>query len=255
MKKRAKSPATIVITYILIFILGVIIGNQVLIPYQTVQNETVQKLNLLPTQNYSASANILAVKSNDNSGVLGKVNVEIDSGKGRVLMNTNPFLEPDTQFSAETAVSVAQNYTKKDLSDKDVIISFDVSGQLLGGPSAGAAMTVATIAAIEEKQVKKDVAVTGTIEPTGKIGDIGGVIEKAQAAANNKVKLFLVPEDELYLTYYERQIKNERIGNFIIQRVNYVPKTLDLNNYTMSELKMETKGVFSISDVVKYMLE
>jgi hypothetical protein len=79
MKKRAKSPATIVITYILIFILGVIIGNQVLIPYQTVQNETVQKLNLLPTQNYSASANILAVKSNDNSGVLGKVNVEIDS--------------------------------------------------------------------------------------------------------------------------------------------------------------------------------
>jgi uncharacterized protein len=170
-------------------------------------------------------------------------------------MNTNPFLEPDTQFSAETAVSVAQNYTKKDLSDKDVIISFDVSGQLLGGPSAGAAMTVATIAAIEEKQVKKDVAVTGTIEPTGKIGDIGGVIEKAQAAANNKVKLFLVPEDELYLTYYERQIKNERIGNFIIQRVNYVPKTLDLNNYTMSELKMETKGVFSISDVVKYMLE
>jgi predicted S18 family serine protease len=153
--RKIKSPITIVITYILIFILGVIIGNQVLIPYQPVQNETVQKLSSLPTQNYSASVNILAVKSNDNSGVLGKVNVEIDSGKGRVLMDTNPFLEPDTQFSAETAVSVAQNYTKKDLSDKDVIISFDIGGQLLGGPSAGAAMTTAAIAAIEGKQVKK----------------------------------------------------------------------------------------------------
>lgn len=81
------------------------------------------------------------------------------------------------------------------------------------------------------------------------------MIEKAQAAANNKVKLFLVPEDELQLTYYERQITNERLGNFIIQRVNYVPKSLDLNNYTMSQFKMETKGVSSIGDVVKYMLE
>lgn len=251
MKKKTKSPIIIVTTYILIFILGIIIGNQILIP-----SESTQQLTPLSVQNYSASANILAVKSNDNSGVLGKVIVEIDPGKGRVLMNTNPFLEPDTQFSAETAVSVAQNYTKKDLSDKDVIISFDISGQLLGGPSAGAAMTTATIAAIERKQVKGDVAVTGTIEPSGKIGVIGGVIEKAQAAANNGAKLFLVPEEELYLTYYERQITNQRVGpGFIIQRVNYVPVRMDLNNYTMSELKMETKGVSTIDDVVKYMLE
>jgi len=249
--RRTKSPIITVTIYILIFILGVIVGNQILIP-----SESVQQLSPLPIQNYSASANILAVKSDDNSGVLGKVTVEIYPGKGRVLMNTNPFLEPDTQFSAETAVNVAENYTKKDLSDKDVIISFDIGGKLLGGPSAGAAMTVATVAAIEEKQVKEDVAVTGTIEPSGQIGVIGGVIEKAQAAADNGAKLFLVPEAELYLTYYEKQVKQERVGSgFIIQRINYVPKTLDLNNYTMTEFGMETKGVFGIGDVVKYMLE
>ena len=250
MRKKTMSPARTVTIYILIFFLGVIIGNQVL-----VQPESTQQLNPLPVQNYSASANILAVKSIDNSGVLGKVTVEIYPGKGRVLMNTNPFLEPDTQFSAETAVNVAQEFTKMDLSDKDLIISFDIGGELLGGPSAGAAMTAATIAAIEEKQVKEDVAITGTVESTGEIGVIGGVIEKAQAAADTGIKLFLIPEELLYLTYYEKQIKQQRRGGFVIQRVNYVPKTLDLNNYTMSEWDMGTKGVSTVEDVVKYMIE
>jgi predicted S18 family serine protease len=171
-------------------------------------------------------------------------------------MNTNPFLEPDTQYSAETAVKVAQNYTGKPLNDRDVILSFDVTGQVLGGPSAGAAMTITTIAAIEQKKIKEDVAITGTIEPGGEVGQIGGVIQKAEAAAKNGIKLFLVPNDELILTYYERQITNQRVSpNFVIQRVNYVPKTLDLNNYTMTEWKMETKGVSTINDVAKYMLE
>jgi len=251
MRRETRSPVRTVTIYILIFILGIIVGNQILIP-----SKPTQQLAPLPVQNYSASANILAVKSNDNSGVLGKVTVEIYPGKGRVLMNTNPFLEPDTQFSAETAVNVAEDYTKKDLSDKDVIISFDIGGQLLGGPSAGAAMTAATVAAIEEKQVKEDVAITGTIKSTGEIGVIGGVIEKAQAAADNEIKLFLVPEDLLYLTYYEREIKKQQIGpGFYIQRVYYVPKKLDLNNYTMSEFDMETKGVSTVGDVVMYMLE
>lgn len=58
------------------------------------------------------------------------------------------------------------------------------------------------------------------------------------------------------LTYYEREVERERIGpGFIIQRIKYVPKTLDLNNYTVSELKMETKGVSTIEDAVRYMLE
>ncbi|MCX6821412.1 MAG: hypothetical protein NTW30_01405 [Candidatus Aenigmarchaeota archaeon] len=182
--------------------------------------------------------------------------IEVNPGKGRVLMDTNPFLEPDTQYSAETAVKVTQNYTGKSLNDRDVIVSFDTTGQLLGGPSTGAAMTITTIAAIEQKNIKTNVAITGTIEPDGEIGQIGGVVQKAEAAAKNGIKLFLVPNDELILTYYERQItKQKRAPNYVVQRVSYIPKTLDLNNYTMSELKMETKGVSTISDAVKYMLE
>ena len=70
------------------------------------------------------------------------------------------------------------------------------------------------------------------------------------------IELFLVPDDLLYLTYYEREVKKQQVGpGFYIQRVNYVPKKLDLNNYTMSEFDMETKGVSTVDDVVKYMIE
>jgi len=256
MKKKVDSKVNSVVAYIIVFVLGLFIGHQMIIP-NLIQNITTETFVPLPsTQNFSASTYVLAVKSDQSTGLLGRVSIEINPGKGRVLMDTNPFLEPDTQYSAETAVKVAENYTGKNLNDRDVILSFDVTGQVLGGPSAGAAMTVATIGAIEQKEVKKDVAITGTIETNGKVGQIGGVIQKAEAAAKNGVKLFLVPESELILTYYERQITKEKIApNFVIQRVSYVPKTLDLKNYTMTEWKMETKGVSTIEDVVKYMLQ
>jgi uncharacterized protein len=259
MKKKVDSKLNDVILYIVFLLVGIIIGRQILTPVcvNPIQNiPTTTFISLPSTQNFSASTYVLAVRSNDNSGIIGKVLIEIYPGKGRVLMDTNPFLEPDTQYSAETAVKVAQNYTGKSLNDRDVIVSFDTTGQLLGGPSAGAAMTITTIAAIEQKNIKTNIAITGTIEPDGEIGQIGGAVQKAEAAAKNGIKLFLVPKDELILTYYERQVTKEKMApNFVIQRVSYVPKTLDLNNYTMSEWKMETKGVSTIDDVVKYMLE
>jgi predicted S18 family serine protease len=246
----------ILLSYGLVFVLGFLFGYQN-VPVQTPLKNQTQTFTQLPvTYNFSSNAPVLAVMSMNGSGVMGRVNIEIRPGKGRVLMNTNPFLEPDTQYSAEIAVKVAQEYTKKDLSDKDVIISFDIGGELLGGPSAGAAMSVATISAIEGRKLKEDVAITGTITESGEIGMVGGIIEKAEAAAKNGIKLFLVPEDALYLTYYEKQVKEERIGRgFIIQRINYIPKRLDLNNYTKSQFDMETKGVSTIQDVVRYMLE
>jgi predicted S18 family serine protease len=255
MKKKVDSKVNSVVAYIVVFVVGLIIGHQLIIPNLTENASTTTLVPLPNTENFSASTYVLAVNSDQTAGVAGRVFVEIYPGKGRVLMDTNPFLEPDTQQSAETAVKVAENYTGMSLKDRDVIVSFNITGNVLGGPSAGAAMTVVTIAAIEGKKVKDDVAITGTIDPSGNVGVIGGVVQKAEVASKNGVKLFLVPKDLLTLTYYERQITRQNAGpGFAIQRVRYVPKTLDLNNYTMTELKMETKGVSTINDVAKYML-
>lgn len=250
--KKERDQAIMILSYVLIFVIGLTIGvgaggNQ------TNANGMV----VIPSQDVlTASANIVAVRSTDNSGIVGLVSIEIHPGKGRVLMNTNPFVETDTQYSTETAVSIAARYTKTKLDDRDVILSFsNIPGQVVGGPSAGAAITAATIAAIEGKQVRKDVVVTGTIEHDGRIGWVGGILEKAQGSANKNISLFLVPKGQGILTYYKKEVKEQRIGYMIIQRINYIPEKIDLNDYTMSEFGMQTKEVATIDDVVKYLIE
>ncbi len=237
--------------HILAFILGIVVSFAA---FQYPVSNGTSTLSTLPQESMKSSAYVVAVTS-DGGGLVGSVDVEVNLGRGRVLMNTNPFLEPDTQFSAETATQIAEQYTKKSLDDRDVIYSFDIDGQVLGGPSAGAAMTVATIAAIEGKQVRNDVAITGTIEEGGKIGFVGGVLEKMQAASEKGVKLFLVPEGQTKLTTYERIVEQQQRGGFVFQRVRYVPKTLDLSEYAKNELNIEVREVSTIGEVASYMLE
>lgn len=195
---------------------------------------------------------VLAVRGDTGKGVVGHVTAEIRPGKGRVLINTNPFVEPDTQQSAEMAVKIAQLVTNNSLKDRDVIFSFSAESQLVGGPSAGAAMAIATIAALEKKTLRADVALTGTIEADGRIGFVEGVIEKAEAAAQDGVKTFLVPKGLEQLAYYEPHVQREQHGLFIIERVHYVAKKLDLNNYTTTQFGMRTEAVATIYDALKY---
>ena len=204
------------------------------------------------TQERSASANIVAVRSDTEEGVIGKVNVEVKNGTGRVLANTKPFVEPDTQYSVRTAVKVATEYTHSDMNSMDFIVSFDINGTLIGGPSAGAAITAATIAALEGKKVREDVAITGTIEEDGSIGRVGAVFEKAVAAEKNGIRLFLVPKSQRVVTFWERKEVKRQIGPFSFIQVYYEPKRIDLAEYMRG--KMDVKEVSSIDDVVNYMI-
>ncbi len=199
-----------------------------------------------------ATANIVAVRSDTRKGVLGKVRVEVKEGSGRVLVSTNPFIEPDTQESARTAVEVAASYTHSDISSYDFIISFDINGTLIGGPSAGAAITAATIAALDGRKVREDVAITGTIERDGSIGRIGAVYEKALAAERNGMSLFLVPDGQSEVVFWERKEVERHIGPFTFINVYYEPRRIDLKEYMKG--KMDVKEVSTIYDVVKYMI-
>ncbi len=219
-------------------------------------NDEPAVLNPLPASaKLEASTNIAAVDGSGN-GILNKAEVEIIDGKGRVLFNTNPFVEPDTQLSLETAAKVAFDYTNTDMSDKDVIFSVsDTPAQLIGGPSAGAAFTVATIAAIEGKQVKEGVAMTGTIDERGRIGPIGGVFEKAKAAGGQGLKLFLVPDGQSELVFYKQVVRERKRGFFTIRSVDFVPEKLDLKEYAMENFSLEIKEVSNIEEAVKEMIE
>ena len=65
----------------------------------------------------------------------------------------------------------------------------------ISGPSAGLAITLAIIDALTPGQLTggKKVAVTGTIDPQGNVGEIGGLPQKALAAKNAGAQIFIVP--------------------------------------------------------------
>ncbi|MEA2052638.1 MAG: S16 family serine protease [Euryarchaeota archaeon] len=197
-------------------------------------------------------ANIVAVRSDNYQGVLGRVYVEIKEGSGGVLVNTNPFVEPTTQYSVREAVKVAKDFTNINISNKNILISFDINGTLMGGPSAGAAIAAATIAALEGRKVRHDVAITGTIEEEGHIGQVDAVFEKAVAAEKKGMRLFLVPKGQKEVIHYERKVGKRKIFGFPIEWVYYMPKEIDLSEYMAG--KMDVEEVSTIDDVVAYMI-
>lgn len=75
-------------------------------------------------------------------------------------------------------------------------VSFDVGS--VGGPSAGLAFTVTLIDELTAGGIThgNDVAVTGTIQPDGSVGEVGGVAQKTVAVRDAGADYFLVPASE-----------------------------------------------------------
>jgi PDZ domain-containing protein len=69
----------------------------------------------------------------------------------------------------------------------------------IGGPSAGLAMTLSILDELTPGNLTggKRVAVTGEIDPQGRVGPIGGVGQKAVAARHRGAQLFIVPFSEV----------------------------------------------------------
>ncbi len=91
------------------------------------------------------------------------------------------------------AVAVATLITGAPLSDRE--IDFSVTGRI-DGPSAGALMTIAVIALIRGDQLKPDITMTGTINPDGTIGPVGGIPYKVAGVVAAKKTRMLIPLGE-----------------------------------------------------------
>jgi Lon-like protease len=74
-----------------------------------------------------------------------------------------------------------------------------INADNIGGPSAGLAFTLAILDSLSGGQLTggRVVAATGTIDPDGSVGDVGGVAQKTVAVERAGATLFLVPEQEL----------------------------------------------------------
>ena len=198
---------------------------------------------------------IVAVSS-AGGGVVGNVTIKLIPGNNNVLINTNPFTDTDIQYSVNTAVAVAKLNTNYEY-DRDFIFDYHAKGaQLIGGGSAGASTAILAMAAIEGKKIRNEAAMTGTINPDGTIGQIGGVLEKAKAVADAGYRYFLVPKGQSTITYYEKQVtKEDTVFGFEIYNTRYVPKEIDLKKAAAEEWNLTMVEVSAISEALPYFIE
>ena len=86
---------------------------------------------------------------------------------------------------------------------KDLQVEFPVDVRIdpgpVSGPSAGLAFTLTIVDELSPGDLTggRKVAVTGTIDPNGGVGEVGGVRQKTAAAIDAGAKLFLVPRAEV----------------------------------------------------------
>src|SRR4030042_5358808 len=140
---------------------------------------------LLNYRNITMDAPAVANTENGYIGVISTITVTIQSnGSGRVFVDTLPLTQIDMQGSARLAVNVASALVKSDNTTNistdqyDFFLVVRTEAPIIGGPSAGAVMTVATIALLEDWPVDSKTVMTGMINPDSSIGSIGGITQK-----------------------------------------------------------------------------
>ncbi|MBI5061216.1 MAG: hypothetical protein HZB67_02785, partial [Candidatus Aenigmarchaeota archaeon] len=189
--------------------------------------------------------------TSEGRGVLTQLEIELVSGKGRILLNTEPFAGIQTQNSERVAYAVAQNFTTENLSGKDTIITFKANANIVDGGSAGAAMTVLMISLIENKTLRNDTSLTGTIQPDGSVGPVGSVLEKAQAVAEHGYKYFLIPKgQEMQAKTVEKETSQSPGFKEVKSAVEYTNVTM----YAKEHWSLTVLQVANIRDVHDFMI-
>jgi len=115
-------------------------------------------------------------------GATANLKVFITPGYGNVYINSYPLSRIDTQESTRFANRIACSLSKVDCSNYDFYYTISADSSLIGGPSAGAAITTLTYLMLEDLPYREDVVMTGTIMSGGIIGPVAGIEEKIMAA-------------------------------------------------------------------------
>jgi len=108
-------------------------------------------------------------------------------------------------------------------------VGYDIPGSIslntanIGGPSAGLAMTLTLIDALSKGSLTGGhvIATTGTIDPEGNVGDVGGVAEKTIAVENAGVHYFFVPQVEVATA---RSVANSTLHIFGVTKLSQLRK-------------------------------
>lgn len=121
----------------------------------------------------------------------------------------------------------------------DVGFQVEIDSGSVGGPSAGLAFTLAVLDQLTPGELTggQKVAVTGTIDPAGEVGAVGGVLQKTAAVRDLGADVFIVPAR---LNEAELEAVIERAGDDLL----IVPvQNLDEALEALGELGGDTDAV------------
>lgn len=144
---------------------------------------------------------LLAVKESgdDYIGSYADLYLEIKPGQGRVFIDTYPLSKIDTQISTRFAKDIACSYLDAYCDQYDFFYTIRAKSSIIGGPSAGGAITVLTAAMLQDIPVSENIAMTGTINSGGLIGPVSGLKAKIDAAAEANITKVIIPSGERYV--------------------------------------------------------
>jgi len=173
---------------------SLIISKEIL--HQALQNRRMTPYNKVEV---SKKAQIGKIFGLGVHGFIGSI-IEIEAvafpaegkGKGKIRFNeTAGSMAKDSLFNAAVVV---RRITGKSMADYDLHVNI-VGGGNVDGPSAGIAILLAIISAIEKIPLRQDIAVTGEVSIQGIVKPVGGVREKIHAAEQAGIRKILIPMD------------------------------------------------------------
>ncbi|MEM3839335.1 MAG: S16 family serine protease [Candidatus Micrarchaeaceae archaeon] len=192
---------------------------------------------------YTTHINAPAVVFGQDTGILTTVSLNVTHGNGNVTIKGPRIVNISTLESAQAAAAYASYFVG--VNEKDYNFTYTIyNASNVSGPSGGLAMTMLAVAALQGRQLPENFTATGTINQDGTVGEIGGVYDKAAAAASKGMHYILVPyvypgsfENELY--YISQQlfgIKVIEVMN-VSQALGYVYGKLYLSpvSYNVTE--------------------
>ena len=157
---------------------------------------------------------LLAVQELDGvlEGSEADLFVELNEGESRVFLETYPLTRMDTQISTRFAKDIACSFFDLDCSENDFIYTIRADSNIIGGPSAGAAIAALTAITVLDLNYEEDITITGTINSGGVIGPVGGVKEKIEAAAENSIRTVLIAQGTMITNETNLQTYGESLG-------------------------------------------
>jgi len=181
-------------------------------------------------------------------GALVNISLIVTEGFGDVYVATSSLTEKDMQAAATTAARIASEILNLNFRNYNFYFKVSSDAIVIGGPSAGVALTVLSFSALSGIPINRSVLVTGMINPDGTVGPVGGVFEKAEIAAKSGIKLFLIPPGQSIVS--KVKVIKEQVGPFIIQRVRREP--VNLVKYAKENWNLKVKEIESVYEAVKY---